>query len=164
MRSVSYQTTVCLFAASASSATLLGLELPTHSCVRPISEIKRVAKRSLKFDSLRPGQEEAILSIIEGRDTLVVQPTGSGKSAVYQIAGLMIPGVTVVVSPLIALQKDQADAIKEQKGAKAAVVNSTLRSSEIREAFEKIRTGELDTYSWRPSSCENRRRWPNCVL
>jgi ATP-dependent DNA helicase RecQ len=112
--------------------------------VKPISEIKKVARRSLKFDSLRPGQGEAILSIIEGRDTLVVQPTGSGKSAVYQIAGLMIPGVTVVVSPLIALQKDQADAIKEQKGANAAVVNSTLRNSEIREAFERVRAGELE--------------------
>ena len=145
MRSyLNQETTVSLFAAGTSSATILGLELPSHSRVRPISEIKRVARRSLKFDSLRPGQEEAILSIIEGRDALVVQPTGSGKSAVYQIAGLMIPGVTVVVSPLIALQKDQADAIKEQKGANAAVVNSTLRSSEIREAFEKVRTGKLE--------------------
>jgi ATP-dependent DNA helicase RecQ len=58
--------------------------------VKPISEIKRVAKRSLNFDSLRPGQEEAIGSIVKGRGTLVVQPTGSGKSAVYQIASMRL--------------------------------------------------------------------------
>lgn len=69
----------------------MGRESPSERRVRSTSEIKGVAKRSLNFDSLRPGQEEAIRSIVEGRDTLVL-PTGPGKSAVYQIAGLMIPG------------------------------------------------------------------------
>lgn len=123
--------------------------------MKSVSEIKRIAKHSLHFDALRPGQEEAIRSIIEGRDTLVVQPTGSGKSAVYQIAGLMMPGITVVVSPLIALQKDQADAIKEQNSADAAVVNSTLRSSEVREAFEKVRAGEIEYIFLAPEQLRN---------
>ncbi|MDQ2898429.1 MAG: DEAD/DEAH box helicase [Acidobacteriota bacterium] len=66
------------------------------------SNIERTAQDKLNFENLRPGQEEAIRCLLEGRDTLVVQPTGSGKSAIYQIAGLMISGSTLVVSPLIA--------------------------------------------------------------
>src|SRR4051812_23186144 len=75
--------------------------------------IAETARAHLGFESLRPGQEEAIRAILEGHDTLVVQPTGSGKSAIYRIAGILIEGSTVIVSPLIALQKDQVDAIAE---------------------------------------------------
>ena len=79
-----------------------------------VSEVERVAREQLGFQSLRDGQEEAVRSVLAGRDTLVIQPTGSGKSAIYQAAGLLIDGATIVVSPLISLQKDQADAITEQ--------------------------------------------------
>jgi ATP-dependent DNA helicase RecQ len=64
------------------------------------------------FDYLRPGQQDAILSLVNKHDTLVVMPTGSGKSAIYQIAGLMLPGSVLVISPLIALQKDQVDGLR----------------------------------------------------
>ena len=63
------------------------------------------------FEQLRPGQEEAILAAADGRDTLAVLPTGAGKSAIYQLAALIIPGPTIVVSPLIALQRDQVAAL-----------------------------------------------------
>ena len=81
--------------------------MSTHSTSSPETiDIAQAARKLLKFPSLRPGQEEAIRSLLEGRDTLLVQPTGSGKSAVYQIAGALREGSTIVVSPLIALQKD----------------------------------------------------------
>lgn len=108
------------------------------------SKIERVAKEKLQFENLRPGQEEAVQSLLEGHDTLVVQPTGSGKSAIYQIAGFMIPGVTLIVSPLIALQKDQVESLNQDKAAEAAVVNSTQKVAEAREVFSKLAQGALE--------------------
>ena len=109
------------------------------------SPIADCAREKLGFQELRPGQEEAIQSVLDGRDTLVVQPTGSGKSAIYQIAGLLIPGSTVVVSPLLALQRDQLDAIEEQPHtASAAAVNSTTSARAAREALRKFGSGEME--------------------
>lgn len=68
--------------------------------------VREVAHRALGFEHLRPGQEEAAAAVVAGRDVLAVLPTGSGKSAINQITGAMIPGVTLVVSPLIALQRE----------------------------------------------------------
>src|SRR5207245_10102524 len=75
------------------------------------------------FRRFRPGQLEAVRSALNGRDTLVVMPTGSGKSLCYQLPGLELGGTTVVVSPLIALMKDQADGLRE-RGVIAFEVNS----------------------------------------
>jgi ATP-dependent DNA helicase RecQ len=115
-----------------------GKKIPNHK------QISEVAKRKCGFDSLRPGQQEAIQALLSGADTLVVQPTGSGKSAIYQIAGALLDGPTVVVSPLIALQKDQVESINDQEVGEAAVVNSTLRVGEVKEAFQKLDDGELE--------------------
>lgn len=106
--------------------------------------IAKVARRSLGFEMLRPGQAEAIAAVVDGHDTLVVQPTGSGKSAIYQIAGLIRKGATVVVSPLIALQKDQVDSILAQSAADAVAVNSTQPVAETRDTMERIEEGEVD--------------------
>ncbi len=101
-----------------------------------------VARKNFGFDRLRPGQEDAIRALLVRKDTLVVMPTGSGKSAIYQIAGLMLPGSVLVVSPLIALQKDQIDSINTNGSqAEAVVVNSTQRVAAAREALEKIEEG-----------------------
>src|SRR5215213_6563737 len=108
------------------------------------ARIRKVAREGLGFEDLREGQEEAVASILEGRDTLVVQPTGSGKSAIYQIAGLLINGPTVIISPLIALQKDQLDAIRDLDLADAAVVNSAQKTSELKETFEKLDEGAME--------------------
>ena len=90
-------------------------------------QIRRVARQQLGFDKLHPGQEEALHHVLAGRDTLVVMPTGSGKSAIYQIAAVQLPGPTVVVSPLIALQKDQVESINQVLDVGEAVaVNSSL--------------------------------------
>lgn len=107
-------------------------------------KIRDVAREKLGFERLRPGPEEAVEAILGGRDALVVQPTGSGKSAIYQIAGLLLEGATVVVSPMIALQKDQVDSIHERKPAEALAVNSTKGTSEIREAWEKVEGGGVE--------------------
>ncbi len=107
-------------------------------------DIAAAAKKLLGFKSLRPGQREAIQSLLEGHDTLLVQPTGSGKSAVYQIAGALLEGPTVIVSPLIALQKDQADAIEASGLNASAVVNSTLSQDEHEQALEEIENGDVE--------------------
>ena len=103
-----------------------------------------VARRTFGHNEMRPGQLEAISAVVDGRDTLAVMPTGSGKSAVYQIAGMLIEGVTIVVSPLIALQRDQVAAITEIDAGGAAEVNSALSSSARQRAFADLTGSELE--------------------
>lgn len=107
-------------------------------------DVAAVAKRLLGYSSLRPGQEEAIRALLAGQDTVFVAPTGSGKSAVYQIAGSLMEGTTVIVSPLIALQKDQAESIEQSDLGKPAVVNSTLPAGAQREELERIGNGNAE--------------------
>jgi ATP-dependent DNA helicase RecQ len=116
--------------------------MPTKT--KPSIDISATAKQLLGFESLRPGQREAIESLLEGRDTLLVQPTGAGKSAVYQIAGSLLDGSTAIVSPLIALQKDQSDTIQASKLDESIVVNSALPAGEQRENLERIAHGEVE--------------------
>ena len=94
-------------------------------------EIQQIAREKLGFDQLYPAQLAAIETILQGRDVLVITPTGSGKSAIYQIPALMLPRPAVVISPLIALQKDQIESIEQQDVAEAAVVNSMQHVSEL---------------------------------
>lgn len=108
------------------------------------ADIEALAREKLGFPRLRPGQQEAIEALREGRDTVVVQPTGSGKSAIYQIAGLITEGTTIVVSPLIALQKDQMDGIEAAGVAPAAIVNSHQKASDVKQAFARMADGSLE--------------------
>ncbi len=101
-----------------------------------LARVRRVARERLGFAALRPEQEEAISSVLELRDTLAVLPTGSGKSAIYRIASLLLEGPTIVVSPPIAPQRDQAGSILHQDIAPAAVVNSLAPARERQEALE----------------------------
>jgi ATP-dependent DNA helicase RecQ len=107
-------------------------------------DIAAAAKKLLGFKTLRPGEREAIQSLLEGHDTLLVQPAGSGESAVCQIAGALLKGPTVMVSPLIALQKDRADAIEASGLDASAVVNSTASQGEHEEALEEIENGDVE--------------------
>jgi ATP-dependent DNA helicase RecQ len=95
------------------------------------------------FKQFRPGQMEAVRSALEGRDVLVVMPTGSGKSLCFQLPALELEGTTVVVSPLIALMKDQAERLQE-RGVPVATVNSTLSVSEERAAKADIAAGRAE--------------------
>src|SRR5947209_14275340 len=106
--------------------------------------IKRFAQETFGYEQLRPGQEAALRAILQGHDTLAVMPTGAGKSMIYQAAGRLIPGPTLVVSPLIALQRDQVWAIEEQEVGVAALLNSAVPAADAREAFEAIKEGDLE--------------------
>ncbi len=97
------------------------------------------------WDELRPGQLEAMTAVLAGRDVLVVMPTGSGKSAVYQVPALLLDGPTVVVSPLIALQRDQVQALLKRPGAGgAASANSSQSEREVTGAFDAIAAGDIE--------------------
>src|SRR5688500_7206979 len=100
-----------------------------------VKQIRKLARERFGYETLRPGQEEVIRLVLEGHDVLSVMPTGFGKSAIYQIAALFIDGPTVVVSPLIALQKDQVDFLGTQGVAEAAVVDSTVAAADKRDTF-----------------------------
>ncbi len=93
--------------------------------------------------SFRGHQREAIEAVMEGRDLLLTMPTGAGKSLVYQLPAVLLEGLVLVISPLIALMKDQVDALVE-RGLRAAFVNSSLGAAERRSRLERARRGELD--------------------
>ncbi len=105
--------------------------------------VREVAEAAFGFDDLRPGQEDAAAAVLAGRDVLAVMPTGAGKSAIYQLAGALIDGTTVVVSPLIALQRDQVEGIGGRLGG-AAQVNSTMTTGQRAEVFGDIRGGKVE--------------------
>jgi len=88
-------------------------------------------KEHYGFTEFRPGQEDVIQSILAGRDTLVVMPTGGGKSLCYQLPALALDGTTLVISPLIALMKDQVDVL-QKRGIAASFINSSLTEKEIK--------------------------------
>ena len=119
-------------------------------------DIARIARERFGFAQFRPGQAEAISALVDGRDTLAVMPTGSGKSAIYQVAAAALNGPTVVISPLIALQRDQAERLADDEGG-AAVVNSTTRKHVRRAAFTELREGELEFLFLAPEQLRRRK-------
>jgi ATP-dependent DNA helicase RecQ len=107
-----------------------------------------VASALFDFD-LRPSQNQAISAIVAGRDTLAVLPTGSGKSAIYQVAGLSIGGLTLVISPLIALQRDQIRSLAgrrydARRTVSAALLNASQRAHDRHDALTRLARGDLD--------------------
>ena len=107
-----------------------------------LDDARAVLQQKFGYGAFRPGQERAISSVLDGRDTLVVLPTGGGKSLCYQVPALITEGLTVVVSPLISLMKDQVDALA-RRGIDAAFINSTLTSSEVSDRLLRAQRGEL---------------------
>jgi ATP-dependent DNA helicase RecQ len=101
-----------------------------------------ILKEVFGYDTFRQGQEEIIQQVLSGGDTLVLMPTGGGKSLCYQIPALCMDGTAVVVSPLIALMKDQVDALR-LAGVNAAFLNSTMNVSEQNQVFRQIKMGEI---------------------
>lgn len=100
-----------------------------------------VLKKYFGYDSFRQGQESLIDAILEGRDVLGIMPTGAGKSICYQIPALLLPGITLVISPLISLMKDQVQALN-QAGVHAAYINSSLTERQIARAMELAGQGQ----------------------
>ncbi len=109
---------------------------------REIADAQEALKTYFGFDELRPGQVDVVQAIMDGRDAMGIMPTGGGKSLCYQLPALCRAGLTVVVSPLIALMKDQVDAL-QARGIPAAAVNSSLGAEEYRQVMQTLRSGEL---------------------
>jgi ATP-dependent DNA helicase RecQ len=107
-----------------------------------IIRAKEILKHQFGYDSFRMNQQQAIETVLQRKDCVVLMPTGGGKSLCYQIPALLLDGLTVVISPLIALMKDQVDALKNN-GVEAAFLNSTQTAAEQTEVFRAIRTGRL---------------------
>jgi ATP-dependent DNA helicase RecQ len=107
------------------------------------------------LERFRPGQQEVVESVLGGRDVMCVMPTGGGKSLCYQLPSLAMPGTTIVVSPLIALMKDQVDALR-QRGIAAALINSSLSAAEQSEAMRQMAAGAYDLVYVAPERLRNR--------
>jgi len=101
-------------------------------------EIKFLLKKYYNFSDFRLGQEEAINNILNKKDTVVIMPTGGGKSLIFQLSALVLDGVTIVVSPLIALMKDQVDSLIKI-GIPATFINSSISLSETNNRLEQIK-------------------------
>jgi len=108
------------------------------------------------FDAFRPGQEQVVDALLAGRSALAVFPTGAGKSLCYQLPALLLDGMTIVVSPLIALMKDQIDFL-QRSGIAAARLDSSLDAAAQREIFERLRAGELKLLYVAPERFNNER-------
>ena len=107
-----------------------------------IEKAREILKHRFGFDSFRMNQEPAISCVLQKKDCVVLMPTGGGKSICYQIPALMLDGLTVVISPLIALMKDQVDALRNN-GVEASFLNSTQTAAEQVAVFRDIRSGKL---------------------
>ncbi len=99
---------------------------------------KEILKQYFGYDSFRQGQQEIVTALTSGKDVLAVMPTGAGKSICYQIPALILPGITIVISPLISLMKDQVASLKAA-GIPAAFVNSTLTAIQTDRVMNQIR-------------------------
>nr|MDQ6926018.1 ATP-dependent DNA helicase [Candidatus Eremiobacteraeota bacterium] len=107
-----------------------------------LDDARALLRASFQYEEFRPGQERAVSAVLAGRDAVIIMPTGGGKSLCYQVPALLLPGLTVVVSPLISLMKDQVDALTA-RGLPAAFVNSTLTSVQASERFQRAARGDL---------------------
>ncbi len=117
---------------------------------------QEILSEKFGFDSFRPGQEEVIGHLLEGRSAAAVFPTGGGKSLCYQLPALVLPGLTLVVSPLIALMKDQIDQLTA-RGIAARRLDSSLGLDDYREVMEAIRGGSLKMLYVAPERFNNER-------
>lgn len=128
------------------------------SSVPPPNDFPSTAPRDVLqsifgYASFRPGQEEIIRAVLSGRDCIGVMPTGAGKSLTYQIPARILSGTTLVISPLIALMKDQVDGLTEI-GIRATFINSSLTAEQRRDRLERLKSGEYDLVYAAPEGLE----------
>ncbi len=131
----------------------------------PTDQLLPLLKQSFGFDSFRPLQEEIIRDALADRDVFALLPTGAGKSLCFQLPALARPGLTVVISPLISLMKDQVDSLTTS-GIAATFLNSTLHANEIAERMRKLRAGQYRLLyvaperAMLPGFLANLKEWP----
>jgi ATP-dependent DNA helicase RecQ len=140
-----------------SAAARAGAEpdLPDDLPRKTADRVRRIARDRFGWNRLRPGQLEATTALTEGQDVLVVMPTGAGKSAVYQVAALLLEGPTVVVSPLISLQMDQLAGLAEQDAPEAVAVNSAQKESQTERAWQALHAGDAEFVFLSPEQLAN---------
>ncbi|WP_308537080.1 DNA helicase RecQ [Megasphaera elsdenii] len=117
-------------------------------------ELESLLKQYFGYTSFRPGQHEVIQTLLDGRDCLAIMPTGAGKSICFQLPALMMPGVTLVISPLISLMKDQVDSLVNQE-IPATYINSQCTFEEAKARFAAIRAGRVRLVYISPERLEN---------
>ena len=108
-----------------------------------LDQAAALLKKYFGYDAFRPAQLPVVRSLLAGRDTVAIMPTGAGKSICFQVPALLFPGVTLVISPLISLMKDQVDALRDA-GVRATYINSSLSSAAARERYAGIAAGAYD--------------------
>lgn len=118
-------------------------------------DLDAVAHRHFGWERLTDDQREAMRAVLHGRDVLAVLPTGSGKSAIYQVPSLLTDGVTLVVSPLIALQEDQIAALEVSGAGTAVAINSALRAAQLRRGWDSVERGDADFVFISPEQLAN---------
>ena len=119
-----------------------------------LMELESLLKQYFGYTSFRPGQHEVIQTLLEGRDCLAIMPTGAGKSICFQLPALIQPGVTLVISPLISLMKDQVDSLVNQE-IPATYINSQCTFEEAKARFAAIRAGRVKLVYISPERLEN---------
>ncbi|HEX8833522.1 MAG TPA: RecQ family ATP-dependent DNA helicase, partial [Abditibacteriaceae bacterium] len=127
----------------------------TPSTAQVRRRVREVAHDKLGIEKLRPGQADAVEALLAGHDVLSVMPTGWGKSAIYQIAGAQLPGPTIIVCPLLALQRDQVDSIEQTEIGTVALLNSQLSTTEYRDVLRDFASGETDFLFLAPEQLQN---------
>ena len=116
---------------------------------------KQVLKKYFGYDSFKPGQDDIINAILMGKDVLAIMPTGAGKSVCYQVPAMMLPGITLVISPLISLMQDQVKALNDA-GIHAGYINSSLTDYQISKVYKNARGGEYKILYVAPERLLNR--------
>src|SRR4029077_4814649 len=102
--------------------------------------LRAALQENFGFDDFHPGQEDVVSRVLHGQDTLAILATGAGKSLTYQLPALLLPGTTVVVSPLIALMKDQLDMLRQLGIPDVVALNSTLSEDQEAAAIARVRS------------------------
>lgn len=128
------------------------MSTPSSTPASPI----RILNDRFKLGAFRPGQEAVIDALLAGRSALAIFPTGGGKSLCYQLPALMLDGLTLVVSPLIALMKDQVDALT-RLGIAAARLDSSLSAEEVKRIYQSLESGEIKLLYVSPERLKNER-------
>ncbi len=113
-----------------------------------------ILKRYFGYDTFRPGQEDVIGTLLEGRDCLAIMPTGAGKSVCFQVPALLLPGITLIISPLISLMKDQVDFLVNQH-VPATYINSQCSFDEVKQRFAAVRAGQIKLVYISPERLQN---------
>ena len=130
--------------------------VPDASSAPTLDDARRALRDCFGYEDFRLGQKSVIEAILAGRDALAVMPTGAGKSLCYQIPSIVLPGVAIVVSPLVSLMGDQVRALV-QAGVHAAYLNSTLSPAAQGRVIERARAGEFDIVYVAPERLEDAR-------